>query len=441
MLELLGRQFRCCDGLTRRDAHRVGALGLGGLTLPQLLALRAQAADGVNPAGHKSVIFLELAGGPTHFETYDPKPRAPIEYRGPLGTVGTNVAGVQLSQLMHRQAQVMDKLAIIRSIHHDSSSHGTSSHLTQTGYYLRDRRNRDNDMPCAGSVAARVRGPNQVGVPPYVALLRKMRYGDAAYLGQAYNPFEVRQNPNRDNFRVDNLDLARGLTLEDLESRSSLLGKLDQARRVRDTKGVAQSMNKFTHKAFDMVTSGKALEAFQIGKEPDQLRDRYGRTSTGQALLLARRLVEAGVTFVTVRSGGWDDHNQIEKRMKDKGPEYDQAVAGLIRDLHERGLDRDVLFVSMGEFGRTPKVNGNAGRDHWGNVMSVLLAGGGLRMGQVVGSSNDKGEVPQDQPYRPENVLAMVYRHLGIDPKMTFPDFSGRPRYVLEDRHLIEELI
>ena len=441
MLRILGRKLSTCSGIDRRSVLQVGALGLGGLTLPQILAHRAARAASGDSVRKTSVIFVELAGGPTQFETYDPKPTAPSDYRGPLGVVATASPGVYFSELMAEQARVFDKLAVVRSIHHDSSSHGTSSHYVQTGYYLRNRQNRDNEMPCVGAITSRVRGPNQPGLPAFVSLQSRMRYGLSAYLGKAFNPFVVSADPNRSSFRVDNLGLERSLTFDRLAGRRDLLDQLDRTRQVVDTRGVAVAMDKFVGEAFEMVTSGKAQKAFDVGAEPDSVRDRYGRHRTGQEMLLARRLIEAGVTFVTTRVSSWDDHNGIAARMKSKGPAYDQGLAALIEDLHERGMDRDVLVIAMGEFGRTPRVNRNAGRDHWGRLMSVLIAGGGLRMGQVVGSSNSKGETPEDAPYRPAHVLAMVYRHLGIEPSTTFPDLSGRPRYVLEDRELIRELV
>jgi hypothetical protein len=341
---------------------------------------------------------------------------------------------------MIEQAKIADKLAIIRSIHHESSSHSTSSHLTQTGYYLRNRQNRENEMPSVGSVASRLVGSHSQGIPAYVALQRSMRYGRAAYFGKALNPFEVTSDPSRSNYQVNNLGLVRGLDADRVTDRRYLLDRLDEAKKLVDTSGVTDAVDRFSVEAFDMVTSGKAQAAFDISQEPDSIRERYGRNRTGQEFLLARRLIEAGVTFVSTRVSSWDDHNGIAKRMKAKGPSYDRALAALVNDLHERDMDRDVLVVAMGEFGRTPKVNRNAGRDHWGAVMSVLLAGGGLNVGQIVGSSTPKGETPQDNPYRPENILAMVYRHLGIAPQQTFPDLSGRPRYLLEERGLIAEL-
>jgi hypothetical protein len=440
MIELLSSSQSYCDGVSRRNLIKIGALTLPGLTLANLLRANAAAKDDA-PRRSASVIFIELAGGPSHFETYDPKPTAPKEYRGPFASIPTRLPGVRFSELMARQAQVADRLAILRAIHHDSSSHETSSHLVQTGYYLRDRQNRENEMPCVGAVTARVHGPNQPGLPAYVAVPQMMRSGAAAHLGKAYNPFITGGDPNRPNFQVNNLELTKSLSLKRLGSRRALLASLDRSRAVLDNRGVTQAIDQFAVQAFDMVTGDRARKAFDISAEDEKVRNRYGRTTVGQSLLLARRLVEAGVAFVSVRAGGWDDHVDIAKRMRDKGPAYDQGVAALVSEIHERGLDRDVLVVAMGEFGRTPRVNRNAGRDHWGSVMSVLLSGGGLKMGQVIGSSNRKGEIPQDQPYRPENVLAMIYRHVGIDPAQTFDDFAGRPRYLLEERGLIPELI
>jgi len=441
MITIHGSRFESCDGISRREVVRAGFLALGGLTLPNLLRQRAAAATRGEATRKTSVIFVELAGGPTHFETYDPKPEAPEEYRGPLGTVDTCVPGIRFSELMVEQARIADRLAIIRSVTHTSSSHGTSAHLTQTGYYLRDPQKRDNDMPCAGSITAKLRGANEPGLPAFVSIPQAMRFGGSAYLGKQFGPFRTEADPAAKDFKVNNLALVSGLDVARLDDRRSLLTALDNQRRVVDTQGATESIDQFTREAYDMVAGGKARAAFDIAAEPSTLRERYGRNSSGQGLLLARRLVEAGVTFVTVRIGGWDDHSEIREQMLKKGPDYDRGIAALVSDLYERGLDRDVLVVAMGEFGRTPRVNKSAGRDHWGSVMSVLMAGGGLKTGQVVGSSTDKGETPHDRPYRPENILAMIYRHLGIDPANSFLDFSGRPRYVLEQRGLVGELV
>lgn len=448
MLELTGSPFSCCDGLPRRSFLKAGFLGLGGLSLPDILKLRAEAARDGRPVRKTSVIFLELAGGPSQHETWDPKPEAPAEYRGMYGVAKTSVPGVYFSDRLPEQAKVMDKLAIIRSMHHDSGSHRTSAHLTQTGYYLNDRQNNENEMPSAGSITAKVRGPNASGIPAYVAIPNAMRFGGAAYLGKGHFPFQTGGNPNSDNFQVRNLSLVGGLNEKRLEDRQKLLSCFDESRRILDTRGVADAVDDFTAQAFDIVTGNRAREAFDIQQEDPKTRERYSRTRYGQSLLLARRLVEAGVTFVTVRIGGWDYHWDLEERLNrivaERG--FDRGLAALVEDLYERGLDRDVLIVASGEFGRTPRMNdgrgrGTPGRDHWGSAMSVLLAGGGLKVGQVVGRSNSKGEEPAESPYRPENVLATVYRHLGIDPELTFRDHAGRPRYILEEREPIEELV
>lgn len=459
MLQLTGGPFSYCDGVVRRSLLKAGFLTLGGLGLSDLLRLRAQANPVAAAARKTSVIFLELAGGPTQFETYDPKPDAAAEYRGPLGVVKTNIPGVIFSELMVEQAKIMDKLAIIRSIHHDSSSHGTSKHLIQTGYYKRDNQSFRNEMPSIGSITAKIRGANAEGIPPYVSIPEIRSYGNSgyggsSYLGMAYYPFETKADPNDAHFQVKNLSLAFGLRPERLADRQALSRSLDSARRLLDTRGVAEAMEHFSQEAFDIVVGQRARSAFDMSREDPRLRDQYGRTNFGQSLLLARRLVEAGVSLVTVRAlywdrfpkppGGkpvsWDAHAGLEKRMKLTAPGYDRGVAALVRDLHSRGLDRNVLVVAMGEFGRTPRMNRNAGRDHWGALMSVLLAGGGLQGGQVIGASNRNGEMPVDAPYRPENVLATVYQHLGIDPSVTFPDFNGRPRHVLERREPVAAL-
>ena len=426
---------------SRRSFLRIGFAGLGGLTLPQILRARAEAARSGESASRTSVIFLELAGGPSQFETYDPKPEAPSEYRGPFGIVRTNIPGVLFSELMAEQAKVMDKLAIVRSIRHDRNSHDPSSHLSQTGHYKNGAKGGPNEFPCIGAVTAKVRGPNARGLPAYVAIPKVMRNGRAAFLGNSCEPFETLRDPNRAGFEVKNLTLGRGLNLQRLTSRRALHEALDAPRRVVDRSGAAEAIDKFTREAFDLITGDRARRAFDIEEEDERQRDRYGRNSVGQSLLLARRLVESGITFVTVRVTGWDDHNKIAERMKNKGPAYDRGVAALVSDIYERGLDKDVLVVAMGEFGRTPRVNKTAGRDHWGALMSVLLSGGGLRVGQVVGASNRKGEVPVEAVYRPEHVVATMYRHLGIDPAMTIRDLGGRPRHLLERREVIKELI
>jgi hypothetical protein len=433
----------CASGLlTRRTILRVGAVSVG-FTLADVLRWRAVAADNGAaasrdaPGPSTSVIFIELAGGPSQFETYDPKPDAPREIRGPFGVVRTRLPGVVFSELMAKQAAVADKLAIVRSVYHDENGHEDSAHYVQTGYYPRERGTSRNEMPSVGSVVAKIRRNEHGELLPFVTI-PKMRYGRAAYLGEAYNQFRVTGDPNSSGFEV------RGLApLHDvprLQARGKLLESLDAVQRLVHGPGGA-AFDHFQSLALDLVSNDRARRVFDLRLENNRTRENYGRHRTGQSLLLARRLVEAGVSFVTVRVENWDDHKKLAQSMREKGPAYDQGVAALVEDLHARGLDRDVLVVAIGEFGRTPKINRDAGRDHWGALMSVLFAGGGLRVGQIVGASEPYGEAPSRSRYRPENVLAMIYRHLGIDPARSFTDFTGRPRHLLERRGLVHELI
>jgi hypothetical protein len=439
MLNLAGRGSAFCDGMTRRSMLQAGALALGGISLADVLRARSRASEASRPGNPTSVIFIELAGGPSHLDTYDPKPLAPVEFRGPLEAIATNIPGFSFSQYMSEQAKIADRLTVLRSIHHRSNSHDPSSHLTQTGYYKRGMKGGSNEMPSLGAVAAHFRGSDNPAVPPYVALPTVMRNGRAAQLGPACDPFETIGDPSRPGFKVRNLALTKGLSAGRLNDRSALLASLDARRELVDLHGSADAIDDFTRQAIDLVTGSAARQAFDIGREKNRTRDAYGRNGTGQNLLLARRLVEAGVVCVSVRVTGWDDHVNIAKRFQARAPNYDRGLAALVKDLYERGLEKSVLVIAMGEFGRTPRVNKNAGRDHWGAAMSVLLAGGGLKPG-VFGATNAKGEVPVGAAYRPENVLATAYRHLGIDTAQTFSDFSGRPRYILEEREIIDEI-
>jgi hypothetical protein len=305
----------------------------------------------------------------------------------------------------------------------------------------------DPMYPSAGSIAAKLRGPNRPGLPAYVAVPVAASvglnpgYNSAAYLGVAFNPFQTGGNPNQPNFSVRNLTLPGGLTLARLEDRRALLQSFDTMRRDLDRSGTLDSMDRFQREAYDMISGPAAREAFAIGKEDPRLRDRYGRHTWGQSCLLARRLVEAGVTFVTVHMGGWDHHAAIEPAMKNVLPNLDRAVAGLVEDLSERGLYDQVAICVCGEFGRTPRVNKDAGRDHWGQSGFVLMGGGGLKTGQVIGSTTEKGEYPKDRRVTPEDMLATLYHVLGIDTKQVFIDKAGRPHPVLSKGEPIAELV
>jgi hypothetical protein len=440
MLEFIGRGPRTCDGVSRRTFLRVGGLAVGGLTLPWLLRQRAGAAGRTTP--RKSVIQLWLAGGPSHIDMYDLKPNAPAEVRGEFKPIATNVTGIQIGEHLPLQARVMDKLSIVRSAFHTNAGHGMGSQWMLTGYQPTIEVN-DNIYPSTGSVVARMRGPNQPGLPAYVNLPRVLGLGKAAYLGASYNPFAPDNDPNADNFQVRNLKLPGVVDAKRLGRRRELLGELDKIRRDIDTRGDLEGLDSFYREGLEMVTDTRAQRAFDIGREPDKLRERYGRNDLGQCCLLARRLVEAGVTYVTVQAGGgWDTHADNFKQLKNSLlPKYDRALEALVSDLCDRGRQDDVLVMVMGEFGRTPKINPQAGRDHWPGAMSIVYAGGGLKMGQAVGTTNANGEQPASKPYTPGCVLATMYHAVGVDYRHVFYDQAQRPLPILNEGEPIPELV
>jgi hypothetical protein len=442
MLTFLGHAHRTCDGVSRRSFLRVGALGIGALSLPNLLRQQAQAGKSTSSAKKKAVILVWAAGGPSHIDMYDLKPDAPAEFRGEFKPISTSVTGVEVGEHLPLQAAIMDKLAIVRSAYHTNAGHGMGSQWMLTGYQPTIEVN-DNIYPAMGSVAARLRGANDPGLPAYVNLPNALGLGKAAYLGAAYNPFAPDSDPNSPNFQVRNLKLPGRVSAARLARRRELLGSLDQIRRDIDLRGDIEGLDQFYREGLEMVTNDKALKAFDISKEEPKLRDRYGRHDLGQCCLLARRLVEAGVTFVAIQAGGgWDTHGDNFRQLKDNLlPKYDRAVAALVSDLHERGLAGDVLVTSFGEFGRTPRINPGAGRDHWPGAMSILYAGGGLKMGQVIGSTDSKAEYPTSKPYTPGCVLSTIYHVLGIDHHHVFYDQARRPLPVLNEGQPIEELV
>jgi uncharacterized protein (DUF1501 family) len=432
----------------RRDFLKLGLVAGAGLTLPDLLRLRAAAGQSGRDT---AVIFVQMGGGPSQHETFDPKPAAPQEYRGAFQSIATAVPGVRFCELWPRLASLMKDLAIVRSVGHHEGSH-TALHVVECGYFLRSIANaRNGEMPAVGSVVARVRGGSannhDRGLPAFVSLARPVAYCGPAHLGAQYAPFVVNGDPSAANFEVANLALGKGLTTATLQDRQTLLRSLDAVSRALDDHETAQAIDAFQAQALDLLTGERARAAFELSQEPAPLRDRYGRTDVGQRMLLARRLVEAGVPFAAVRfspgvsMADWDDHQALPAKMSKRSPIYDQGLAALIEDLRDRGLSQRVLVVAMGEFGRTPRVNKDAGRDHWPAVHSVLLSGGDYRMGQVIGATDSVGGAVTQAPYKPQSVLAMAYRHLGIDPGLTFPDFTGRPRHVLEEREPIVELL
>jgi hypothetical protein len=424
MLTIWGARQHFCDRLTRRNFLAIGAFGAG-LTLSNLLRLRA-AQPGCKRAGNKAALMIYLSGGPSHLDMYDLKPSAPAEIRGEFRPIQTNVAGVEICELFPRQAQMWDKLAVIRSIV-AADEHSDSE--VMTGY--REAVNRRAHHPSLGAVVSKVR-PGQANVPPFVSL-RGMSVGlEPGYLGIAHRAFA----PTGPGY--NNLSLVEDVTPSRVTERKDLLASFDTLRRDLDAGGTMGALDKFQVKAFDMIASGTVRKALDLGLEDPRSRDRY---EGFEQFLTARRLIEAGVGCVTVSIGAWDTHTNNFKALKRQLPKVDRAVATLIGDLHERGLDQEIVTVMWGEFGRAPRINAEAGRDHWGPVMSALIAGGGLRMGQAVGSSSARGEYPKERPYRVSQVLATIYQALGIDPAMTFPNEHGRPMYVLDDREPVRELL
>jgi hypothetical protein len=442
MSNLTGRPTRMCDGISRREVLRIGSLAIGGLTLPDLLRMRSEAKAAGQSHKDTAVILIWQAGGPSHLDMYDLKPHAPAEYRGEFNPIATNVTGIQISEHLPLQAKIMDKLAIVRSGTHTNAGHGMGSQWMLTGWQPTIEIN-DNLFPSCGSVVSRLKGANQPGLPPYVTLPRQTPFANAAYLGASYNPFTPDSDPNNNGFEVRNLKLPGRVTQERLHRRHDLLSHVDKIRRDIDSQGSISGLDKFYVDALEMVTGTRAIEAFNIAKEDEKLRDEYGRNDLGQSCLLARRLVEAGVSYVTIQAGGgWDTHANNFSELKTKLlPKYDQAVAALVSDIHRRGLAEKVLVMAMGEFGRTPRINPQAGRDHWPGAMSVLFAGGGLKTGQVIGSTDPRAEYPASRPCSPGTILSTMYRVLGIDYRHVFYDAARRPMPVLAEGEPIDELL
>lgn len=431
------RSANSCDGASRRDFLKVGSLAFGGLSLPELLRARAAAASGTpSPIGKDtSVVLLWLSGGPTHVETFDPKMSAPVENRSTVGAVETNVPGIQLGGVFPRMAQVADKMAFIRSFAHKNSGHGGGTHYVMTGYNFSGA---DQGLkaikPSYGAIAAKYRGASnrQTGMPTYVRLGGNGADG-AAFLGKAYAPFETNgQARTNMNLTLDSTRVA---------DRRSLLTNLDRLNREADATGLIQGFDAYEQQAYGLIL-GAAKNAFDLEKEDRRTIRMYGEDEgLGKQLLQARRLCEAGCGFVTVSYGGWDMHNAVENGMRRRGPVVDRAVAGFVQDCADRGLSDKILLVVTGEFGRTPRVNQRAGRDHWAPLSTLAFAGGGLKMGQVVGESTAKAEVPKSTPIGPQDLMATIFHVLGMPRDLHFNDPAGRPVPMLDGGKPIAELI
>jgi hypothetical protein len=431
MLTLWGAKQRFCDGISRRNFLQIGAFGAG-LTLADMLRQQAGASFFRRQAANarprtKSAIMIYLPGGPSHMDMYDLKPDAPEEFRGEFRPIQTNVPGVQICEHFPLQARIWDKLACIRSI---VSVDEHSDSLVMTGYSQRE--NMTANHPSFGSVVSRIRGSQMADVPAFVSLRGMSRGTEPGFLGVAHRPF----TPSGEG--LANLRPATGVDANRMAQRRELLEGFDDLRRDIDATGTMAGLDAFQQRAFDMIASGGVRTALDLTRETPATRQRYQGV---EPFLTARRLVEAGVGCVTLSIGGWDTHGQNFQTLRRQLPQVDRGVSNLVQDLSDRGLLDDVVIVMWGEFGRTPRVNRGAGRDHWSPVMSALVAGGGMRMGQAIGASSPRGERPQDRRCTVPQVLSTLYRAMGIDPSRTFTNGTGRPMHILDDREPIRELI
>jgi hypothetical protein len=434
VLNIFGRTgSRTCDGFNRRNFLKVGTLGLGSLGLADLLRARAAASQEGRATRQTSVVWLWLGGGATHVETFDPKMTAPAEYRSAVGEVSTALPGVTLGGVYPLIAQQAEHFSFVRSFAHTNSGHGGGTHFVMTGYdYPPADANMPPIKPSIGSILARHRGQShpETGIPTYVRI--SGIYGDGpAWLGTANGPFDA-GGEARNNMNVN-------VPVERIGDRRGLLKGLDRLERDADRTGLMKGLDAFEVQAFDLVL-GRSKEAFDLSGEDPRIRAKYG-SGLGDQLLLARRLCEAGCGFVTIHFGGWDMHGQIVQGMKGLGPPMDQAVAAFVEDVAQRGLDKQILLVISGEFGRTPRINPSAGRDHWAPLSTLAFAHGGLRNGQVVGESNDKVEVPKSTPITPQDMMATIFTVLGIDLDLHYYDQAGRPTPMLTTGKPIKELV
>ncbi|MCA9219549.1 MAG: DUF1501 domain-containing protein [Planctomycetales bacterium] len=467
------RTARCAGPVSRRTFLQIGSMAVGGLGFGDMLRLRSQAAAATAKAEpDTSVIFVWLPGGPPHMETYDMKPNAPLDYRGDFRPISTNVPGIDVCELLPMHAKIADRYTLIRSVAHEFADHGGGHKRFLTGRKPAEPTGFVNDAPAVGSIVAKMREHRNNGLPNYISGTNPGRAGvdvysfGAAYLGPSYVPFNVPGDPSDEKFEVRNLGLDQSMS-ERLDDRVRLLEGFDRFRRDVDQSGAMNAVDQFNGKALELLTSDDARRAFDLTLEPDAVRERYGRHAWGQRALMARRLVEAGCSFVTMvmenpyQSGvswlkngtyNWDSHAvncHLFDDARIRMPIYDRAVTALVEDIYARGLDKKVMLIVTGEFGRTPRINSQTGtqtgvsqpgRDHWPGAMSMLVAGGGIKTGQVIGATNTKGEYPVDQPLSPNDLWATVYRHLGIDYTRAFPDHNGRPMPILPFGDPIEAL-
>jgi len=469
------KSFSCrgfdAAGVSRRHLLKVGGLGLLGLSMPTWLRAVAAAAEGAGQgsgrikARAKSVIFLFQFGGPSHIDMFDRKPEAPEGVRGPLGGIGSSLAGVEVCEELPRVAKVLDKVTLIRSVHHTMKNHNSAAYYALTGHAppVDDIRLRDSLelFPGYGSVVDRL-APVEGAMPTAVSFPHVLRDGSvtpgqhASFLGKGHDPFLFTQDPNAPDFRLPELTLPADVSYERLTARRELQKMIDGQARLLDHSAAARGMDAYYEKALAMLHSEKLRKAFDLSSEPEELRERYGRSTYGQSLILARRLVEAGSKFVTVyfsnniggqstTEGGWDTHGFNNTHMypiikKYHLPITDQTLPAFLEDMDARGLLEETLVVWMGEFGRTPKLNGNAGRDHWPDCYTVLLAGGGVKRGFVYGASDKNGAYPAENPVRPDDLAATMFHLLGIDPATQVMGVGNRPLHISDGRAILDVL-
>jgi hypothetical protein len=461
MLDGGKRRVGCADfrrnlRLTRRDFVKAGMLGAAGLTLGDVLRAEAQAPRRSAAGGRMpSVIILWMRGGPSHLDMWDPKPDAPAEYRGEFGVRPTNVPGILLSDMLPLCGRIMRKWSIVRSLHHADAGHSSGDQICFTGYPSGPNPD-ENVYPSCGAVVSRQLGRLTPHLPSYVMIPRMVPGTGPGYLGVSHKPFETQADPATPGpFRVPNFALPQAVTLERVGERRELLRSFDALRRDLDGSGQMQALDRYDQQAWDILTSTAARDAFDLDREPRPVRERYGfmppfnpgaadrcgAPAWSQRVLLARRLVEAGVRLVTVDLRWWDTHVLgFDSLRRGFLPRFDRAYSALIEDLDQRGLLASTLVIAWGEFGRTPRVNAQAGRDHYPNVFSAALAGGPVRGGRVVGASDSRGAFPRENAKTPQDVLATLYQHLGIDTAQQYTDNSGRPHPVLPSGRAIEEL-
>jgi hypothetical protein len=425
-----------CEGFHRRDFLKLGSAGLLGMTLPDLLRLEARGAtSGKGKA--RGVIMVWLAGGPSTIDMWDLKPEAPETIRGEFKPLRTNVAGIEISEHLPQMAEVMDQCTIVRSLYHNIGAHNLGTVYMTTG----NRPSAALKYPVLGSLTARLLD-TPAGVPPYVSMTR-VRDQSPGYLGTAYSPFEVQGTPGRGEMRVEGISLPRGFSLEDLERRNQLVNVLDrQFQKIDQGADIAAGLDQFHQQALDILRSNRAKEAFDLEAEDPRVRDRYGRDPFGQGALAARRLIEAGVRFVTIGTGGWDTHNKNFDSLKTRLlPPVDRTLSALIRDLKDRGMLDSTIVYCAGEFNRTPKINKRAGRDHWGRSLAVLLAGGGLRRGYAHGTTDAHGMVPALEPCTPDDICATLFHCLGLEPHQELMTQTGRPIALFRQGKIVEKLL